>query len=516
MIDTTPARIVREFHDFIEYIRNFWFTQVSPRNFCVWGAATRTNNAIESYHNVLLHNLGENPPFWKWLCRIKTIMKRQYVDFETIERGRTVARQASSASYFRESTLHAVWRQLYLNEISGLELLTICSNLIGEYYRSNLNNIRPIEIDEVIDLERRFDARRLGFNQVNDPDYNFQEVVGDYRRNEALILDPNIPENQRPRWLNVPAGDVRNNQARGGRRRRNGRRRPRRHPYRRADARNVNGNARAVARLPRDPPRSRDRVQSHSDSDDEDNQHGAAARNVNDNARALARLPRDLPRSRDRVQSHSDSDDEDNLHGSESAGLNGLDQPDRGTPSLASDPVAPVESQQQGQRPATSTNEPRTSRALETVARPTGIFATLGQLYSESDSEEGFSHTDAQGISARRGHDRAELAALPEVSDSLVPIGSQQQVQASACFNNIPSAPLNNDDRVGASVAGPSSASVSREMCLLCCEEPKTHCFLSCFHYMCCEKCAEKVFKGRNNVCPNCRKKVTGVARIYE
>uniref|UniRef100_A0ABD2W234 Uncharacterized protein n=1 Tax=Trichogramma kaykai TaxID=54128 RepID=A0ABD2W234_9HYME len=316
-------------------------------------------------------------------------MKRQYVDFETIERGRTVARQASSASYFRESTLHAVWRQLYLNEISGLELLTICSNLIGEYYRSNLNNIRPIEIDEVIDLERRFDARRLGFNQVNDPDYNFQEVVGDYRRNEALILDPNIPENQRPRWLNVPAGDVRNNQARGGRRRRNGRRRPRRHPYRRADARNVNGNARAVARLPRDPPRSRDRVQSHSDSDDEDNQHGAAARNVNDNARALARLPRDLPRSRDRVQSHSDSDDEDNLHGSESAGLNGLDQPDRGTPSLASDPVAPVESQQQGQRPATSTNEPRTSRALETVARPTGIFATLGQLYSESDSEEG-------------------------------------------------------------------------------------------------------------------------------
>ncbi|KAL7305654.1 hypothetical protein TKK_0002378 [Trichogramma kaykai] len=354
------------------------------------------------------------------LPKIKTIMKRQSVDFETIERGRTVARQASSASYFRESTLHAVWRQLYLNEISGLELSTICSNLIGEYYRSNLNNIRPIEIDEVIDLERRFDARRLGFNQVNDPDYNFQEVVGDYRRNEALILDPNIPENQRPRWLNVPAGDVRNNQAR------------------------------------------------------------------------------------------------DNLHGSESAGLNGLDQPDRGTPSLASDPVAPVESQQQGQRPATSTNEPRTSRALETVARPTGIFATLGQLYSESDSEEGFSHTDAQDISARRGHDRAELAALPEVSDSLVPIGSQQQVQASAFSNNIPSAPLNNDDRVGASVAGPSSASVSREMCLLCCEEPKTHCFLSCFHYMCCEKCAEKVFKGRNNVCPNCRKKVTGVARIYE
>uniref|UniRef100_A0ABD2WGV9 Uncharacterized protein n=1 Tax=Trichogramma kaykai TaxID=54128 RepID=A0ABD2WGV9_9HYME len=55
------------------------------------------------------------------------------------------------------------WRQFYLNDISGLEMLTISSNMIGEYYELNLDNILPVEIDEVMELERRFDAARLAF-----------------------------------------------------------------------------------------------------------------------------------------------------------------------------------------------------------------------------------------------------------------------------------------------------------------------------------------------------------------
>ncbi|CAB0029781.1 unnamed protein product [Trichogramma brassicae] len=77
----------------------------------------------------------------------------------------------------------------------------------------------------------RFDAR-LDHNEGNDPDFDYN-IVADFRRDEALVMDLNIPQQAKPRWLRAPGG------------RRNGRRRRRNNPY------GGNNNDNIAARRPR-------------------------------------------------------------------------------------------------------------------------------------------------------------------------------------------------------------------------------------------------------------------------
>uniref|UniRef100_A0ABD2W9N7 Uncharacterized protein n=1 Tax=Trichogramma kaykai TaxID=54128 RepID=A0ABD2W9N7_9HYME len=199
LLQSTPNGIVHRFQDFITYIRTFWLTRVGPRNFSVFGVHTRTNNAIERYHSVSGNRLGADPPFWDWLGKIKKIVQWQWIDFATIESGRAAVRQSSNSTRLRGQRLQRAWRDLHLSNISGLELLTTCSNVIAEYFTSNLKSIHPMEVEEVIQLELNFDAR-LDQNEGNDPEYDY-DIFQDFRRNEALVLDANIPPEVRPRWM---------------------------------------------------------------------------------------------------------------------------------------------------------------------------------------------------------------------------------------------------------------------------------------------------------------------------
>ncbi|CAB0043185.1 unnamed protein product [Trichogramma brassicae] len=78
---------------------------VGPRNFSVYGVHTRTNNAIESYHSILSYRLGADPPFWQWLGNIKRMVQWQWIDFATMESGRTAVRHPSNATRFRGQRL---------------------------------------------------------------------------------------------------------------------------------------------------------------------------------------------------------------------------------------------------------------------------------------------------------------------------------------------------------------------------------------------------------------------------
>ena len=50
--------------------------------------------------------------------------------------------------------------------------------------------------------------------------------------------------------------------------------------------------------------------------------------------------------------------------------------------------------------------------------------------------------------------------------------------------------------------------------CVICMNSPKTHAFIPCGHKCVCKKCGESCIDD-NSKCPLCRKKTTGIIKIY-
>ncbi|CAB0043070.1 unnamed protein product, partial [Trichogramma brassicae] len=105
LVNGASERVVRRLQGFTEYFRRFWLQSVGPINFSVFGIHTRTNNAIGTYHADLLHTLGENPPFLRFIFGLQTIQARQFRDLNAMEQGQVIWRQPRSASMFRNCEL---------------------------------------------------------------------------------------------------------------------------------------------------------------------------------------------------------------------------------------------------------------------------------------------------------------------------------------------------------------------------------------------------------------------------
>ncbi|KAL7305074.1 hypothetical protein TKK_0002638 [Trichogramma kaykai] len=455
LLELTPERIRRPFQDFITYIRTFWFTRVGPRNFSVYGVHTRTNNAIESYHSILSYRLGADPPFWQWLGNIKRMVQWQWIDFATMESGRTSVRHPSNATRFRGQRLQQAWRDLHLSNVSGFELLTICSNVIGEYFTSHLNSIQPLEVEEVIQLEVNFDAR-LDQNEGNDPEYDYS-IFQDFRRNEALVLDANIPAEARPRWL----------RAQGGRRQRRRRRRNNNRPY------GINGNVAARPPLPR--------RNQRSPRNDEQAHPRVAERNNAMQLRTRSGVARPYP-----FYIESDSD-EDVVSSTMSPNVSRI-QNRQPLPRPLDRAIAGPSTAVDGPS-AARVNHSRVEGGSErelVAAGPSGI-----SVHSESDSDG----DDVSAMETRSGSSHREG-----------PIISRPLIQENAPTVSEPMTIANDQSR-------PSNDSNDAGTCSVCMYRPKTHSFVPCGHWTCCEWCAIKIMMD-GKICPNCRAEALCTVRI--
>ncbi|CAB0038986.1 unnamed protein product [Trichogramma brassicae] len=191
-VNNTPQNFIEgPLQPFVAYLRRFWFQRVRPINFSVFGLHTRTNNALESYHCNLQRRMGRDPQYWRWICKLKEIIKMQWTDVSALERGQAV-RRAQEQNCFQEPA--STTRQYALGEIGSVELIGIGSQLVGEYFNKRFRRLHRLEAEQVIDLEARF-TEAIAANNGVDPEFDW-DIMREFPQNEIFRMQQGLEERE--------------------------------------------------------------------------------------------------------------------------------------------------------------------------------------------------------------------------------------------------------------------------------------------------------------------------------
>ncbi|XP_022160415.1 uncharacterized protein LOC111026611 [Myzus persicae] len=77
------------------YIQEFWLTQIGADSISVYGSDIRTNNYLESFHAMLLNQMGKHPNIWDFLQKLLLIENQFYVEMDQVRRNLTVRNHTS-------------------------------------------------------------------------------------------------------------------------------------------------------------------------------------------------------------------------------------------------------------------------------------------------------------------------------------------------------------------------------------------------------------------------------------
>eukprot|EP00102_Acyrthosiphon_pisum_P019464 XP_016656674.1 PREDICTED: uncharacterized protein LOC107882598 [Acyrthosiphon pisum] len=77
------------------YIQEFWLTQIGAASISVYGSDIRTNNYLESFHAMLLNQMGKHPNIWDFWQKLLLIENQFYVEMDQVRRNLTVRNHTS-------------------------------------------------------------------------------------------------------------------------------------------------------------------------------------------------------------------------------------------------------------------------------------------------------------------------------------------------------------------------------------------------------------------------------------
>ncbi|KAL4088529.1 hypothetical protein QTP88_023623 [Uroleucon formosanum] len=114
----------------IGYIEHYWFFQVGPEFFSVFGEDYRTNNYLESFHSILLVQMGRYPNVWDFLRKLTYIENQFSVKFNQVRNNLT---HLNKEEYQSLKNIFTENFDVFLLEDDKLDE-TVAINLFGKKY----------------------------------------------------------------------------------------------------------------------------------------------------------------------------------------------------------------------------------------------------------------------------------------------------------------------------------------------------------------------------------------------
>ncbi|KAM0724354.1 hypothetical protein ACS0PU_013217 [Formica fusca] len=121
--------------EFLNYFEKTWLSKVSKVS--VYKCPVRTNNAVESFHNVINRKLGDHHPnVWIFLEKLKNVIMDQTIDLERLKNNKEVRSVRSRKSLERDKKILQAQADLVSGRLPLQHFLRIFINKL-DYYSYN-------------------------------------------------------------------------------------------------------------------------------------------------------------------------------------------------------------------------------------------------------------------------------------------------------------------------------------------------------------------------------------------
>ncbi|XP_063237468.1 uncharacterized protein LOC134539398 [Bacillus rossius redtenbacheri] len=166
----------------IEYFQNYWMARVTPRCFSVFNLPRRTNNALESFHALVLSIMGPHANVWKFLVHLSDLSNMYFSEFKALVEGKTIRRQKPQNT--NTQNLRKIIGKLVSREFSVTEFLRKAAHTVdGAYNTLQTQNAR---------------AEATEAYQASEDEDDPEDVIPRALRNVPAEVEELLPEDPEP------------------------------------------------------------------------------------------------------------------------------------------------------------------------------------------------------------------------------------------------------------------------------------------------------------------------------
>lgn len=182
LVASAEHDIVTYFHNLLLYYERYWLRRVGPQKYSVYNRRERTNNHLESYHNVLGGLvIGYRRNIWIFIECVMDLLIKARNEVLLMERGQIVHRRQEASVTRRLDMVERSW-VLFVHNGVPLQIDKFLS-AASHIYNSFGRDLVCTEVNEINNF--------VNVNNYNDilqifPDIHCYQMIDDFREIHVL------------------------------------------------------------------------------------------------------------------------------------------------------------------------------------------------------------------------------------------------------------------------------------------------------------------------------------------